>query len=221
MRSLREEWDEIDAKKQQADALTVEVEDDGYALGKRLSDAYAAGRGVRELAREPGRAPSTVSVWISAYRKHGDAVLAGERTWSQALALARGDAPNTLRGVTKSEGIVRSRGRSALQQQPEVLAPEIAKAMEKPEVAEKVIAAMPAEVKAAVAKAITPAPLTPQPLVQMPPPRSEAEKAAEKAEGATSGRRASGCNGRAPGPPDRRCRPWRHGSRGRRSGRRR
>jgi predicted transcriptional regulator len=146
-KSLKENWDAITTIEAVGQSLAEAVEAAKWALAKRLSDEYEAGKSQAQIARETGRARQTVHNWVRVHRRYGASLEHGLSFGQAYQRVLNSSEPNS---VTTT----RAQARKQLREQPEEIATEVAKALEKPEVAKVVMAKMTPEAR----KAITPDP---------------------------------------------------------------
>lgn len=171
--SLREEWDEIERLEAEGQAKLDEAESRKWALAKRMSDENEAGKTQKELAREVARNQTTVSRWIRTHRRFGASwATTPMTTFNRAME----EATRSSDPERRQQSIVASKGRRALREEAEAIAPEIAKALEKPEVAQKVKEAMTHKARADLALDFLPEQQEEEP----EPERSEEDEKADR-----------------------------------------
>jgi hypothetical protein len=156
--SLKERWDQLDAREAKHEKEGAALEDERWAVAKELHDEWnphnveppappkhpRGGKSQGQLAREMGRSQAEISKWITVHRNHSSEDI---MFW---------DAMKLVRGVTQDKAREyqhRSGARQQLRNEPEAVAPEIAKALSNPEVAAKVMAEMKFEARDKLGKA--------------------------------------------------------------------
>lgn len=135
-----------------------------WAQARWLSERNDAGIAKTKLAEMVGLTEGRIRQMVGAYRKFRTST--PRPSFNEAVVLAKGSTLEEKRSQAS-----RSTARQALREQPEAVAPEIGKALEQEEVAEKVVDSMPPAAQAAVARMLAKrVPTEPEPEPEPPEP---------------------------------------------------
>lgn len=168
--TLKERWDHLDEREKAHEDEGTVLEDERWAIAKDLHDQWNPhnlpdeelplrgsnrpprdGKTQGQIARETGRSQPVISQWVKTYRHHQLMQYGMRPRWIEAFHAANPSHSGGGTAANRTAQQYRKNAAAALREQPEEIAPEIAKAMEDPKVAKAVQAAMSNKAKQAVA----------------------------------------------------------------------
>jgi hypothetical protein len=128
---LKERWDRLDQREKVHEVEGRWIEDESWAIAKALSDRNEDGESQRVLAATTGRGAGTVSRWIGVHRRFGSIPPLERPSFGEARDIVTHGSVEERRDAMRQSGERRG------------LRPEaIARALERPELAKAVKAAM-------------------------------------------------------------------------------